>query len=156
VALLAATLATEMDAEIGNVATEALARTAWAQAWRNYFAGALANGVPIAAAALDAGQSALASGLTGMSSSGASAIQTGLTAWWAALVPATAFTGATVITPPPGLTGVAAALAPVFVTNNAPGITKTQALTNLANALHAAAGIGGTATFPGPVVAPIL
>lgn len=147
-ALSSATLATQLDSQVGNVGTEAAARTAWAQAWRNYFAGASSNSVPIAAAALNTAQTALASGLTGMSTSGGSAIQAGLIAWWGALVPAIAFPPATVITPPAGLSGVAAALVAVFAANNAPGVTKTQALTALATSLHAHAGIGGTATFP--------
>lgn len=147
-ALSSATLASELDAQVGNVATEAAARTAWAQAWNNYFGHASCGGT-ISGLALPAAKSAMASALTGMSSSGASAIQAGIAAWWAALVPATAFAGATVITPPATVSGIAAALASVFTTNNAPGVTKTQALANLAAVLHANGGLGGTATIAG-------
>lgn len=159
-ALSAATLASQLDTQVSNSITEPPARTAWALAWTTYFYDATANAIPIPANALDAAKSALETGLTGFSvpGQGALKIQTGLTAFWATLssTPPAIFTGAATITPPTGLATLPVALAPVFVANAMPGITKTQALMNVATVLHGAAGIGGTATFPGPVVAPIV
>jgi len=73
--LVQATLATQLDTQVQNVTTEAAARTAWAQAWRNYFASAASNAVPITPAALTAAQAAMAPALTGLSLTGAAAIQ---------------------------------------------------------------------------------
>src|SRR3990172_7403360 len=145
--LVQATLATQLDTQVQNVTTEAAARTAWAQAWRNYFASAASNAVPITPAALTAAQAAMAPALTGLSLTGAAAIQAGILAWWGALgaEPAAAFPGATLIVLPPLTAGIAAALAPVFVANKGPGVTKTQALNAIATALHTSGGLGGTA-----------
>jgi hypothetical protein len=100
----------------------------------------------------------MATGMTGMSSAGAGAvaIQTGITSFWTTIVgtPAAIFAASVLITPPPTLAAIAAALVPVFAANVA--LAKTPALNAIAAVLHASGGIGGTATFPGPVVAVIL
>jgi len=158
--LTPALLAAELDTQVQNAATEPPARAALALAWANYFYNATSNGVPVTPGSLAGAQAAMAAALTGMSVSGAgaAAIQAGITAFWTAIVgtPPAIFAAATVITPPPTLGGIAAALPPVFAANTMPGVTKTQALNAIAIVLHANGGIGSIATFPGPVVAPIL
>lgn len=158
--LSAATLASQMDIQITNQITEPPARAAWALAWTTYFYDATSNGIPIPSDALNAAKAGLESGLTGFSASGQGAlkIQMGLTVFWSVLSasPPAIFPGAIAITPPSGLATIPAALAAVFVINASPGITKAQALQNIANALHSAAGLGGTGTFPPSVIFPIL
>jgi len=158
--LTPALLATELDTQVQNAATEPPARAALALAWTNYFYNATSNGVPVTPGSLAGAQAAMDAALTGMSATGAgaAALQSGITAFWTTIVgtPAAIFVAATLITPPPTLAGIAAAVQPVFASNTMPGVTKTQALNAIATVLHANGRIGGTATFPGPVVAPIL
>lgn len=134
---------------------EADARLAWANAYFDYFVGSTANGVPNDGTT--ALRDAMESALTGLSTTGPAAIQTGIVALWAAAVSsfATVFPGSIAMTPPPGISSLAAALAPVFAANAVPGVTQIQALTNIATAIHLAS-LGGTATFPPAVVSPIL
>lgn len=128
----------------------------WAAAFRTYFEDAVAGAVPVETSALDAPESAMAGAMTGLSTSGASAIQAGVIAFWAALVaaPAVYFVGATLITPPLGLSGLAAALTTVFANNTATKASASTAYAAISGANNAA-NTGGTATFPGPVVEPI-
>lgn len=156
--LLPTALASAMDVSIQNTTSEETARAAWASAWTSYFYAALAGAVPVTPGSLAPAESALSAGMAGLSTAGATSIQTGLSAFWGVVVASapTVFAGATLVTPPPGLAGVAAALQPVFSANTAGGVSKTVALQAIASALHPLAGLGGTATFPGPVVLPIL
>jgi hypothetical protein len=40
--------------------------------------------------------------------------------------------------------------------NTTGNVSKADAMLSVANAFHAAAIVGGTVTFPGPIIAPIL
>jgi hypothetical protein len=159
--LLPNTLRDELVA-IGNVADEESARDGWADAYATYFSGATSNGVPVGS--VTAARNAMDAALVGLSTTGAVAIQAGITAFWGALVasPAVVFAGATVITPPAGLSNISADIllaAPLNVTQSNDA---TTALGFIASGglggnvgLHTLS-LGGTATFPGPIVAPIL
>ena len=133
---------------------EALARAAWALAYANFFYEAESNGVPVSAGSLAIPQASMESAMTGLSTAGAAAIQSGITAFWAALLPALVFPGATVITPPPGLGGIAALLTSTFAANTSAKADKDAAMDAIATDLFNSS-LGGTATFPGPVVAPV-
>jgi hypothetical protein len=135
---------------------EAAAWSAWADAYRSYFAAAASNGVTAQAAGLVAAQSAMAAAMTGLKTSGAAAVQAGIVAFWGALVPTAVFPPSTIITPPAGLAGIAAQLALIFAANVAASADRDTSIGAIADALHTASS-GGTATFPGspPIVAPI-
>lgn len=154
--MTAAKLKTELQ-NLTPTGTEAAAASTLATGWDTYFADSASNGVPYSGA--PGPKSAMQSALSGMSASGAGAakIQAAVTAYWTAIVgaPAVAFPGATLVTPPATLSTIAAALAPVFASNVSGGVSLSTAAQNVANALHPL-NLGGTATFPGPVVAPIL
>ncbi len=157
--LLPATLASELN-NLALYDTEAAAIEGWATAWINYWASATSNGMPVtppAEATLAAAKLAMSGAMVGLSSVGATAIQAGITAFWGILVatPVAIFAAATLITPPPTLGSIASLLAPVFTTNAVPGITKEIAMRNISVSLHTN-NLGGTATFPVPIVAPIL
>lgn len=156
--LSAASLASEFDSAIQLADTEAAARAAWASAWTAYFYGAAAGAVPVTPGSLAGAQAAMDAGMTGLSTAGAIAIQTGLAAFWGAVVAGAAavFPSATLVTPPPGLGIVSAALLPVFLANTSTSAGKETALLAIATALHGVAGLGGTATLPGPTVVPIV
>lgn len=152
------TLASELDASVQNTTSEAAARDAWASAWTAYFYGALAGGVPVAPGSLAGAELAMSSSMAGLSTAGGVAMQNGLTAFWGAVVvsaPAV-FPTALLVTPPPGLAAVAAALAAVFSANTATAAPREAALLAIAGTLHGTAGLGGTATLPGPTVVPIV
>jgi len=163
------TLATELKA-MGLYDTEEAAAAAWADAFSTYFEDAEAGIAPgptagtISALALPAAKTAMedilagptTEALDGMSepNQAASKIQSAISAYWAALVPGTAW----VVTPPAGpctlitaptlLSGLAATLSGIFVTNTGPPAkTKDQAMDAIANAIHSA-NSGGVATFP--------
>lgn len=156
--MLQATLKSELVAMV-LYGEEAPAVAAWAAAWSAYFADAETNSIPINPAALPAAEAAMAAALLGMSASGAGAgkIQAGIQAWWNAMVaaPATFWAGCTVIAPPPGLSGIAAALQSAFDSNTSGGVTEDAAYDVIAGIFHSA-NLGGQATFPGPLVFPIL
>jgi hypothetical protein len=156
-AMSQATLATELDNEIQNTATLIAAINAWAVAWKTYFTDAESNGVPILTPILDTAEAAMAGAMGALGTNAAAAITSGITSWWATLVasPPVVFTGCVAIAPAPGIAGIAAALVPVFLANTIGGLSKADALSAIAGVLHPA-NLGGTATFPGPVVTPIL
>lgn len=156
--LSAASLAFEFDSAIQLSTTEEAARAAWASAWTAYFYGAAAGAVPVTPGSLAGAQAAMEAGMTGLSTTGAIAIQTGLMAFWGAVVAGAAaiFTSATLVTPPLGLTLVIATLLPVFLANTTASASKQASLIAIATALHGVAGLGGTATLPGPTVVPIV
>ena len=139
--------------------SEASAIDTLSNAYATYALGAEAGGVTITPAGVDLGKAALKPALVGMSASGAglSIIPAALLAFWVAVAAglATSFVGATLITPPPHA-GLAAAFAALMPLNTAGNISKADAVLSVANMFHAAAIVGGTVTFPGPIVAPIL
>lgn len=160
-ALKQSTLATELQS-LAPTTTAGAAELRLAEAYGNYMHAAVANGVPIVAAAVDAtAVPAMAAAMTfaagATASQGAAVVSDGVSAFWAALVaaPATFFVGATVITQPPFATLVAA-LAAVFESNTSAERSLADAVAEVATVLHTATASQGTATFPGPVVAPIL
>src|SRR5512140_327970 len=104
---------------LGLYDNEAAACQTLADAFSNYFADAMSNGVPIAAGALPAAKAAMAAALVGMSVSGAGAakIQAGIIAYWGAVIPAVAWPTTLLITPPPGLGTIAASLTAIFAAN---------------------------------------
>lgn len=158
----ASNLVTEL-VNMGLFATEPAAITAWANAWRMYFAGAESNSVPITPAILATAESAMASAMGGLSTTGAAAIQAGIIAWWGALAPPpSVFSGASALVPPVGLATIATDFliaAPVNVSTSA---SASVAFGNIVNGGVGNVGLfsldltGATATFPGPTVAPIL
>jgi hypothetical protein len=150
-------LAAELDVEIQNTETLAEAINAWAAAWKTYFTDAESNSVPILTPILDTAEAAMAVAMPSLGVDAGAALTSGVTAWWATLVasPPLTFTACTAITPPAGLAGIAAALTPVFISNRDGELSKADALNAIASALHPL-NLGGTATFPGPIVAPIL
>lgn len=141
------------------VATEAESASALTDAYAVYAAGATANGVPLTSAGIVLGQAAMLSALSGMSSpnQGANRLRSGFNAFWTAIAGAAAvsFPGSTLVTPPP-FSALEGLLASTFSTNTSGELSLSTALQNVANAIHAATLTGGTATFPGPVVSPIL
>jgi hypothetical protein len=144
---------------IGLYANESEGIDAFAEAWKTYFTDASSNGIPVLAAALTPAKSAMTAAMTGYKTAGATAIQAGIVAWWGSLVavPASAFTAAILLVPPPAISGIGAALVSVFAANVSGGLGKDAARTAIAAALHGN-NLGGMATFPGvpPIVAPVL
>ena len=131
--------------------TEADAITALTGAWKNYFTDAVTNALSIQSAVLNPAKSAMATAMTGLSITGAVAIQAGIIAWWGYLVSVatTAFTGCTLITPPTTLTGIVSALTPVFVNNIVHSLSEANAYDAIATVLHTN-NLGGLATIPPP------
>lgn len=146
--------------------TELDAIEAWAEAYKLYFADAEANAVPVLAPILETAKAAMAGAMTGLSVTGAAAIQSGITAFWTALAPpASVFTAATLITPPPGLAAISADIllaAPnnVLGKKSAPDALGALVLGDAGPpvniGIHTLCLTGATATFPGGVVAAIL
>lgn len=136
-----------------NTAEEATACSGIAEAFKDYFAEAQANGAPVAAAALSAPQEAMATALSGMGGAGQGAVKfaAAISTFWASLVPATAWPGATAVTPPPGLSGLAAALSAVFASNVSGKKSKADSLEAVANAIHGCMATGGIAVFAPPI-----
>lgn len=141
--------------------SEATAIQNFADAWDTYFRGASVSGVPAVPAALASAKSAMIGAMTGLSVTGATAIQSGVIAYWGGV--ASAFAAIWIIPPnvvvaaipPPGLSGLASALAPVFASNSAdPTKTIAQATAAIAAVLHTSSGLGGIATVQPPPVAP--
>lgn len=147
-AMLQTTLADELKA-LALYDNEPDAIQAWADAFAAYFGDAESNAVIIAPAAIPAAKAAMAGAMTGLSMTGAAALQAGIVAFWGALVPATAWPTTTAITPPPGLSGLAAALQVVFDANTIGGLSKDASMTAIAGAIHPINAVGGTATWPG-------
>jgi len=133
----------------------------FADAWDTYFQGASVAGVPANAGALGAAKSAMIGAMTGLSLTGAVAMQAGITAYWGGV--ATAFAAIWVMppnvvsaaTPPPTLGTLASLLTPVFASNSAdPTKTIAQATAAIAAVLHASGGLGGIAVVQPPLPAP--
>jgi hypothetical protein len=150
-------------ANMNPTSSEASAIQNFADAWDTYFQGASVAGVPANAGQLAAAKSAMMGAMTGLSVTGAVAMQTGITAYWGA-VAAAAVTiwvmppnTVPAAIPPPTLGGLSALLLPVFASNSAdPTKTKAQATAAIAAVLHASGGLGGIATLqPPPPAGPV-
>lgn len=155
----AASLSSEL-ASMSLFGTELEACQAWGDAFETYFSSATSAPVlNVPVTGLATAKAAMVSGLTGLSTAGAAALTSGVTAFWAALVatPATYFPTAILLTPPPGLAGLTASLTSVFAANIAGSLSKEDAMDAIATAIHTV-NLGGTVTFPGapPVLENIL
>lgn len=159
-ALVSNTLASGL-ANMAPTNAEATAIANFADAWTTYFQGASVAGVPAAGGTLAGAKSAMIGAMTGLSVTGAAAMQAGITAFWGVI--ASSFAAIWLIPPsvvvaaipPTTLSGIAAALAPVFAANAAdPTKTIAQATSAIATVLHTNGGLGGIATVQPPPVAP--
>lgn len=139
-------------------ATEAEAVVTLASAYAVFAADAVAGAVPITAAGVLLGRTAMQAALFGMSAPGAGAavIAAAIQAFWGAVALglAASFSGAAAITPPPHA-GLQPLLETAFAVNTATSADLVTAAQSVATVIHNQAIIGGTATFPGPVVSPI-
>jgi len=132
-ALLPATLAAALIANVDNFETEAQAAAAWADSFDTYFQSAMAGPVPVVPFSTTLAKGDMESSLTGMSvaGAGAAALLTGITAYWANL----STNAATVF------------LTSNFLANTNGNVDKVTALTLIANSIHIAQ-TGGIAVFP--------
>lgn len=155
-AMLSATLKSEL-LSLGLYETEAAAISGWAEAFDNYFQDAESNGIPVTPSSTAVAKAAMAAAMTGLSTAGATALATAITAYWTSLAstPGAIFAGATAITPPALLANIQTDLETVFAANISGSASKDAAMEAIANALHVD-NQGGTATFPGPAVFPVL
>lgn len=151
------TLATEL-ANLIPAASEAVAAATLAVAYATFAADAVAGVVSITAAGVGLGKAAMLSALVGMSTPGAgpAVITSAVQAFWVAVAAglATSFAAATAITPPPHA-GLQVLLEVAFVANTASRASLVDAAQAIATAMASQAIIGGTATFPGPIISPI-
>ena len=143
---------------LAPAATEAAAIATLADAYAVFAGDAVAGAVPITPAGVGLGKAAMQLALVGISTPGAgSAVLTGaVQAFWAAVAGglATSFAGATAIVPPPHA-GLQVLLDATFAANTASQASQAAATDAVATVLYNQAIVGGTATFPGPVVSPI-
>jgi len=163
-ALLPATLAAELIANVDNFTTITDAPTAWADSFDTYFQSAMAGAIPIIPAVPPApsvtadARDAMEAALLGMhvDNMGSTKIVAGITAYWGSLSTnaATIFVvappaAATAITPPAGLLGLKDLLDTDFAANTTGMVAKEAALTTIANTIHTAQS-DGVAQFPAP------
>ena len=144
---------------IGSQSTEAGAISAWVEAYTTYVAGAdlnegaEANKIKITSSSVSVAGSALAAQLVGMSNTetaaGTTLIPAAIVAFWASIAAqqATAFAGATLVTPPPHAT-LAAGFAALMTSNVS---DPDGALDAVADLLHQEATTLGTVTFVTPI-----
>lgn len=154
-ALAAELTATELYDDVAD------AIQAWADAYAAYFEGngvtegAQSNAVYVASGAIPAAKAAMVAAMGNLASNAAAAIESGIIAFWGALVPATAWPTTTAITPPTLLSGLASTLQSVFDANTNSNATKVTAMGAIAEAVHTASQ-GGTATWPSIGPQPII
>lgn len=154
--MLSATLKSELLA-LGLYDNEPDAISAWAEVFDNYFQDAESNGIPVTPHSTVAAKAAMARAMTGLSTAGAAALAMAITAYWTSLAttPGAIFVSAIAITPPVLLMNIQRDLEIVFAANTAGSASKNVAMEAIAAVLHID-NQGGTATFRGPVVFPIL
>lgn len=149
-ALLEATLASELE-NLAPTDNASAAVQAMADAYGVYFADAVCNGIAIMSvtAPTAAMASAMAFPVPGSPAGAGAVYQSGVVAFWAVIVaaPATYFTAAIGITPPPTLETLGAAMASTFTGNV--GLSLADSAAAMACDLHAAT-IGGLGVFGGP------
>ena len=157
-AMSQSTLAAELEAAWAvSYDNESDAITALSDAYGVFASKAESNSVPIGPAGVDLGKAAMAAALVGMSSPGAGlvSIPAAVIAFWAAAAIPVSFSGATAVVPPLNV-GLAALLTVTFAANAANEVSTEDAVDAIATDMYNEAIIGGTATFPGPTVAPII
>jgi hypothetical protein len=146
----AGVLATELE-NLTPVLDESSAITAFANAWHTYFEGATVAGIPANPGSLDPAKVAMIGGLTGLSTTGAVAMKTGITAYWGAIALSPAAIWPVVpqplvsVIPPPALVTLDALLIAVFASNTASNADLATAAQNIADVLHPNAGLTGIA-----------
>jgi hypothetical protein len=153
--MISDTLAGELENMVPTeVENEAIDR--FAAAWETYFYDAVVGAIPANPGTLSAATSAMKSTMVGMSTqdAGATAIQTGITAFWgivAASAPSiwTTVPPCTGATPPPVLSTIAAALTGVFSANTAGELGLSDACAAIAAAIHPL-NLGGICVIPTP------
>lgn len=154
----ASVLATEL-LNLDPVDNEVDAITTLTDAYATFAADAVAGAQSLTAAGVALGKAAMITALTGVSvpNAGAAILVAATQAFWAAVAAglATSFVGATAITPPPH-SGLSAAFAVTFPANTSGALSKAAATSAVADDFYAQAIIGGTVTYPGPVVSPII
>lgn len=164
-ALIQTTLGSQL-ANMAAVDNEIDAINNFATAFENYFYGASVAGVPATAGTLATAITALKAAMTGLSTSGnaATAIQSGIQAFWTTILPL----GATIwivvpaiilVTQPPGLGGISSAVQSAFTSNTSGKLDLTNSANAVAAAIHPTQ-LGGIATLgpppPGGTPTPIL
>jgi hypothetical protein len=157
-AMSADVLATQLLSLV-PVETEAQAIVALTDAYGVFAADAVAGVAPITVAGVVLGQAAMRAALVGMSAPGAApAVLVAATqAFWGAVAGglAVSFLGAIAIVPPPHV-GLQALLTLTFSTNTTTSASQVVATNAVAGDFYNQAIIGGSVTFPGPVVSLIL
>jgi len=158
VAMSESALASALEA-LPNTLVEASAIVSLTDAYAELAEGAVAGAQALTGAGLALGTAAFSAALVGMSATGQGLVKipAAVVAFWAAVAGglATSFAGATAITPPPHAT-FSASFAALMAANIAGAVTRAQAAASLADLMHTSATTGGTVTYPGPVVSPIL
>lgn len=139
-------------ANMSNTDSEATVIDNFVNAWDTYFstAQALTPAIPGSyAGALSAMRAAL-SGIT-TADNAATAIQTGITAFWGVVAgsAATIWPPALSATPPPGLSGISSALQGVFSANTSGDLPIAAAAMAVAGAIHGTQS-GAIAIYPPP------
>jgi hypothetical protein len=145
---------------LGLYGDEPSAIEAWADAYHNFMLDAECNAIPAMPSPMDTCKTAMGLAMTGLSVTGAVAIQAGIAAYWNAMVPLTSgifVSSIPPMTPPPTISGISAALLPVFISNVATEANKEDAMSAIASVLFSNS-LGGSCSFPGspPLVFPIL
>lgn len=140
---------------------ENVAINRFASAWENYFYGAAVGGIAATPGTLSAATTALKAAMIGLKTLGATAIQSGIVAFWGVVATAAPSIWITVppctgATPPPTLATIASALTTVFASNKAAQLNLDAAATAIATSLHTK-NLGGICVIPTPGVStPIL
>lgn len=148
--------------------TEADAITAWVDAFHNYMLEAECNSVPANSVALETCKAPMAAVMqtiieddvvtqAGISLSGASAIASGISAYWTTFIAAfaTIFPGSISGTPPPALGTLGGLLTTTFNSNQSGSKSKLDSMNAIGSDIHTVC-TGGSGTFPPSLVFPIL
>ncbi len=140
-------------------ATEAGAVATLANAYSVFASDATAGAAAITPAGIALGKATMQVALAGVSSPGAGAavLTAAIQAFWGAVAGglAASFAGAAAIVPPPQA-GLQALLVSTFASNTSGSTSLADAAQAIATIVFNQAIIGGTVTFPGPVVSPIV
>lgn len=158
-ALLIATLKSELISLAGaHPADETAAIAAWGDALGAYWEEAESNSITISSATVVLGVAAAKLALVGMSASGAgfAKLQAACVDGWDAMSIAGAFGTSISSIPPTGITGLAAVLQTAGDTNVDEDKDIDDSCQALADVWQPLTITGGVATFPGPVVFPIV
>jgi hypothetical protein len=154
--LTPAALSTELQSiQNAKPPNEPAAIQAFSVVFNNYMLNSGANGIPLVPAQAELARLAMVPAMTGLNTAGAASIQAGCVAYWGALNVPGSYGASIAVAPPPGIAGLAAALLAVFPVNVAGALETAPACDAIAAAWHPLM-LGGTATFPGPAVFPIL